>query len=231
MVTRAHLILVAMLLLAAGDRACAQSDAVKALAGSGAWEISNADRDKACTVAFKTDAARTGYKLELDPACGTTFPFAKDIEGWTLSNDVLRMVDARGKTVFEFNEVESGMYEAERPGEGLYFLQNASAAPVMRTPDQMAGEWIVKQGEKQICAMTLATTRVPNQEEALTLRIKPGCEAMVGRLNFILWRMDQGELVLASAGGQSWRFEEEETATFTWRRVPEGADDIRMVRK
>jgi hypothetical protein len=50
-------------------------------------------------------------------------------------------------------------------------------------------------------------------------------------LNFILWRMDQGELVLASAGGQSWRFEEEDTQTFTWRRVPEGAGDIRMVRK
>jgi hypothetical protein len=79
--------------------------------------------------------------------------------------------------------------------------------------------------------MTLAKTPVPNQEEALSLRIKPGCESMVARLNFILWRMDQGELVLASAGGQSWRFEEEETQTFTWRRVPEGADEIRMVRK
>lgn len=231
MVLRASLILVAMLLLAAGDRACAQSDAVKALAGSGAWEISNADRDKACTVAFKADAARTGYKLELDPACGVTFPFAKEIDGWTLSNDVLRLIDARGKAVFEFNEVESGMYEAERPGEGIYFLQNAAAAPIMRTPDQMAGEWIVKQGEKQICAMTLATTPVPNQEEALSLRIKPGCDSMVARLNFILWRMDQGELVLASAGGQSWRFEEEDTQAFTWRRVPEGADDIRMTRK
>ena len=231
MALRASLILVVMLLLAAGDRACAQSDAVKAMAGSGGWEISNADRDKACTVTFKTDAARTGYKLELDAACGTTFPFAKDIEGWTLSNDVIRLIDARGKAVFEFNEVESGMYEAERPGEGIYFLQNASAAPIMRTPDQMAGEWIVKQREKQICAMTLVNTPVPNQQEALSLRIKPGCESVVARLKFVLWRVDQGELVLASADGQSWRFEEEDTQTFTWRRVPEGADEIRMVRK
>jgi hypothetical protein len=231
MLLRAVLCLVATLLLAANDQARAQSDAIKAMAGSGAWEISNADRDKACTVNFKADAARVGYKLELDPACGTTFPFAKGIEGWTLANDVVRLVDAAGKAVFEFNEVESGMYEAERPGEGLYFLQNAAAAPIMRTPDQMAGEWIVKQGEKQICAMTLVTRPVPNQEEALALRIKPGCDGIVARLNFILWRMDQGELVLASAAGQSWRFEEEETQTFTWRRVPEGADDIRMVKK
>jgi hypothetical protein len=231
MVLRAALVLVVTLLLAAGDQARAQSDAVKAMAGSGGWEISNADRDKTCTVTFKADPARTGYKLDLDPACGNVFPFIREVEGWTLSNDVVRLVDARGKVIFEFTEVESGMYEAERPAEGLFFLQNAAAAPAIRTADQMAGEWVVMQGAKQICAMTLANTAVPNQESALVLRIKPGCEQPAARLNFVLWRLDQGELVLASAGGQSWRFEEEDTQTFTWRRVPEGADEIRMVRK
>lgn len=231
MVLRAALVLVVTLLLAAGDQARAQSDAVKAMAGSGGWEISNADRDKTCTVTFKADPARTGYKLDLDPACGNVFPFIREVEGWTLSNDVVRLVDARGKAIFEFTEVESGMYEAERPAEGLFFLQNAAAAPAIRTADQMAGEWVVMHGAKQICAMTLANTAVPNQEGALALRIKPGCEQPAARLNFVLWRMDQGELVLASAGGQSWRFEEEDTQTFTWRRVPEGADEIRMVRK
>jgi hypothetical protein len=231
MILRAGLVLVALLTAAAAGPACAQSDAVKAMAGSGNWEISNADRDKTCAVSFKADAARVGYRLELDPACANVFPFVKEVEGWTLSNDTVRLIDGRGKTVFEFSEVESGMYEAERPGEGLYFLQNASAAPDIRTPEQIAGEWVVMQGARQVCAMTLANTPVPNQEAALALRIKPGCEAVVARLNFILWRMDQGELVLASAGGQSWRFEEEDTQTFTWRRVPEGAGDIRMVRK
>src|SRR5436190_7874759 len=217
MALRAALILVAMLLLAAGDQARAQTDAVKAMAGSGGWEISNADRDKTCAVTFKADAARVGYKLDLDPACANVFPFVKEVEGWTLSNDNLRLVDARGKALFEFTEVESGMYEAERAGEGLYFLQNAAAAPAIHTPDQMAGEWVVMQATKQVCAMTLANTPVPNQDGALTLRMKPGCESVVARLNFILWRMDQGELVLASAGGQSWRFEEEDTQTLNWR--------------
>lgn len=230
MTLRAAFVLIAMLLVG-GNPARAQSDAVKAMAGSGSWEISNADRDKSCAVTFKAEPARSGYKLDFDVSCANAFPFVRDVEGWTLSNDNVRFVDARGKAVFEFTEVESGMYEAERPGEGLYFLQNASAAPVIRTPDQMAGEWVVMQAAKQVCAMTLATIPVPNQESALSLRIKPGCEAIVARLNFILWRMDQGELVLASAGGQSWRFEEEDTQTFTWRRVPEGAGDIRMVRK
>ena len=231
MALRARFILIAMLLLAAGDPALAQTEAVKAMAGSGGWEISNAERDKTCAVAFKADPARLGYKLDLDPTCGNVFAFMKDVDGWTLSNDTIRLVDVRGKTVFEFNEVESGMYEAERPGEGLYFLQNASAAPTIRTADQMAGEWVVMQAAKQVCAITLAKSPMPNQDGALMLRIKPPCEPLVARLNFVLWRMDQGELVLASAGGQSWRFEEEDTQTFTWRRVPEGADEIRMIRK
>ena len=62
MVLRAALVLVVTLLLAAGDQARAQSDAVKAMAGSGGWEISNADRDKTCTV-FVT-AKSGGKKVE-----------------------------------------------------------------------------------------------------------------------------------------------------------------------
>ena len=50
--------------------ACAQapapSDAAKAMVG--AWEISNAARDKTCPLAFKLDAGAGGFKLELDPA-------------------------------------------------------------------------------------------------------------------------------------------------------------------
>ncbi|MDE5453669.1 hypothetical protein GWE18_12505 [Bradyrhizobium sp. CSA112] len=61
------------------------------------------------------------------------------------------------------------------------------------------------------CAVTFVSTAVANHEAALVLRIKPGGELLGARLNFILWRMDQGELVLASAGGQSWRFQEEDT--------------------
>ena len=89
----------------------------------------------------------------------------------------------------------------------------------------------MSRASKTVCAMTLVNTPVPNQDGAFALRIKPGCKSLVARLNFVLWRMDQGELVLASAGGQSWRFEEEDTQTFTWRRVPESADEITMVRK
>jgi len=41
--------------------------------------------------------------------------------------------------------------------------------------------------------------------------------------------MDRGEIVLRSAGGQSWRFEEAEDSH--WRRIPETANPMLMVRK
>jgi hypothetical protein len=43
------------------------------------------------------------------------------------------------------------------------------------------------------------------------------------------WQMDRGEVVLRSADGQSWRFEETEGGR--WRRIPETANPILMVRK
>jgi hypothetical protein len=41
--------------------------------------------------------------------------------------------------------------------------------------------------------------------------------------------MDNGELVLQSARGQTWRFEENDTNT--WQRLPESADPILLVRQ
>jgi hypothetical protein len=41
--------------------------------------------------------------------------------------------------------------------------------------------------------------------------------------------MDNGELVLQSARGQTWRFEENDANT--WQRLPESADPILLVRQ
>ena len=41
--------------------------------------------------------------------------------------------------------------------------------------------------------------------------------------------MSQGELVLVSARGQTWRFEQNDANT--WQRVPESANPILLVRQ
>src|SRR5215472_3714787 len=75
-------IALALSAVGAGAQAPAPSDAAKDMVG--AWEISNAARDKTCPVTFKLDPGAGGFKLELDEACGTTFPSLKDVGVWTM---------------------------------------------------------------------------------------------------------------------------------------------------
>src|SRR5205807_9095160 len=77
---RVH-ILAVLALTGSANLALAQSpppvsDAAKELVG--AWEISNAERDRRCAVNFSIDPAPGGFRLELEPQCGSVFPPLKD---------------------------------------------------------------------------------------------------------------------------------------------------------
>jgi hypothetical protein len=228
MTGRGVLLALAIAGLAASAHAQAPlSEEAKALA-NGSWEFSNADRDKRCTIVFKTAPAAVGMRLEFDKACAEAFPFIREIAGWTIAeNDFLRLLDAKGKSMLEFSEVETGMYEAPRPGEGILFIQTAAAVgPPPKEADQMVGDWTVVRGAgKPICTLTLADTAAGSD---LALKLKPGCDAFVTRFAPTTWQMDRGELVLKNARSQAWRFEESDAAT--WSRVPETADPVLLVR-
>jgi hypothetical protein len=198
---------------------------------SGTWEMSNSDRDQLCNLTFKPEPSKGGFKLEFDPACGDTMPPMKEVEAWVHTNDALRLIDARGRTVYEFTEVEVGMYEGERKGEGIYFLQTAESAAAFapkRSADDMAGEWAMVKAEKPVCTLNLTKTATKGFDE-FRLTWRQPCDPALTRLNPNVWRMDKGELVLASPNGQVWRFEEREPQR--WRRVPEGADPIQLQKK
>jgi Protease inhibitor Inh len=195
----------------------------------GTWEFSNADRDKICTVTLKSDPAPVGFKAEFDKNCGSLFPLVNDIVGWNYpENDLLHLLDAQGKSLVEFSEVEDGIYEAPTPGIGVLFLQNAAAAGATpKPPEQVAGDWaIVRANGTPLCRLTLATTAA---QDGLALTVKPGCDPAVARLNLTLWRIDRDELMLVPARGNPWRFEEVDAKT--WRRVPESNDPIMLVRQ
>ena len=126
---------------AAHAQAPEASDAAKDMVG--AWEISNAARDKTCPLSFSLDAVTGGFKLELDEACGTAFPSLKDVTAWAMGpNDAVRLFNSKGAVVLEFTEVESFMYEAERKGEGLFFMRTQAAIKAATvSPEQVFGEW------------------------------------------------------------------------------------------
>jgi hypothetical protein len=227
---RLGLILLCLFVLA--KAAIAQSppplgDSAKSLLGD--WEFSNAERNKICTATFKDRRTAVGYRVEFDANCANLFPLVRNIAGWTFpDDDLLRLVDAQGNTLVEFSEVESGIYEAPTPGVGVLFLQNAAnAGPPAMPPDKVAGDWtITRGGDTPLCSLTLVTTPV---RDAFALTVKSGCDPAIAQLNFTQWRLDRGELVLMAARGNPWRFEEIDTVS--WRRLPESADEIMLVRQ
>jgi hypothetical protein len=194
----------------------------------GIWEFSDADHNRVCRLTFRAEPAPGGRRLEVDKSCPSLFPSTKDISGWALNNyGDLGLLDSHGEAVIELTEVESGMYDGFTPGEGRYVLQTAAAVPV-HSPEDMAGDWAIARGAgKPICTLTLANS--PAAGGVLALRVKAGCDPLVTRFNPNAWRMDQGELVLLSARGQSWQFEE--TEPDTWQRVPESADPVLLLRQ
>jgi hypothetical protein len=212
----------------------ALSDAVNAMIGN--WEFSNADHDKLCRLAFRADAAAGGYRVDVDKNCASLFPSTKDIAGWTLdSYGTLRLLDGRGNAVIELTEAETGIFDGFQPGEGRYVLQALAAAPV-RSAEDVVGEWAIARGTgKPICVLTLANSPAsadksnPATADNLSLKVKPGCDPFVARFGPTTWRIDRGDLILLSARGQIWRFEEDDADT--WLRVPETADPVLLVRQ
>src|SRR5215468_2708201 len=192
-------------------------DSAKRVVGS--WEFSNADRDRTCTATLKSDSAPGGLKIEFDANCANLFPLVRDIAAWKFpENDLLYFVDARGKTIVEFSEVEDGIFEAPTPGVGVLFLQNAAAAGAPpKPPEQIAGDWaIVRKSGPPVCTLTLAMTKA---SDGFSVAVKPGCESGI----------DRDQLMLMPARGNPWRFEEIDNSL--WRRVPESADQTTLVRQ
>lgn len=200
------------------------SDSAKSMIGN--WEFSNADRDKICTAKFTANHAASGYKVTFDANCAKLFPLVRKIAGWKFpQDDLLYLVDAKGQSLVEFSEVEDGIFEAPTPGLGVLFLQNpaaAAAAPKAKSASEVAGNWAVVRGDgAPICVLTLASG-------GFAVTAQPGCDAALAKLDFMQWRMDRGELLLVPSNGEPWRFEDVDG---NWRRVPETADHIMLVRQ
>ncbi len=205
----------------------AVSDAARELVG--AWEISNADRDKRCAVTFSIDSAPGGFKLELDPDCGNVFPAFKEIVVWTLGpKDAVRLNDARGTPILEFTEVESGMYESERTADGLYFMQAQAALKAeIRNPEQMFGDWkFLREADKPLCTLTLSGTA--DGADTYKLIVKPPCDPSIAGFGLTTWRLDRDQLVLTGRAG-TWRFSESEPTT--WERIPLSTDPLLLMRQ
>jgi Protease inhibitor Inh len=195
----------------------------------GQWELSTTERSKTCVVTMKPDVTPQGSKLELEPDCAKALPFTSAIKGWNIRGlDIVRMQDATGEAVIDFTEVESGIFEGVRSGEGVYILQNLAAArSLAKSMDQMIGDWSMVRGNGTvICGLTLTNTE--SDQDSFAVFLKPRCDAQVTKFNPTLWKLERGALQMMSSGGEIWRFEADDNAQ--WRRVPDSADPLIMLR-
>jgi hypothetical protein len=196
----------------------------------GQWELSTTERSKTCVVTIKGDPVAQGFKLELEPACKTALPFTKDIVAWSLKGlDIVRLQDATGESVIDFTEVEAGIFEGLRQGEGVYILQDLAAARSMaKSMDQMIGDWAMVRGNGQpVCGLTLTNTEA--DQDNFQVFLKPKCDAAIAQFNPTQWRLERGQIILMSKSGDVWQFEADDNAQ--WRRVPDTADPLIMLRQ
>ncbi|WP_454633426.1 AprI/Inh family metalloprotease inhibitor [Bradyrhizobium cenepequi] len=195
----------------------------------GQWELATTERSKTCVVTLKGDATAQGLKLELEPSCAAALPFTKDITAWNIKGlDIVRLHNAAGEPVIDFTEVESGLFEGFRAGEGVYILQNLAAARALaKSMDQMIGDWSMVRGNGQaICGLTLTNTEAG--QDNFQVFLKPKCDPAVTAFAPTVWRLDHGQMLLMSQKGETWQFEADDNAQ--WRKVPDSADPLIMLR-
>jgi hypothetical protein len=230
MTGRFGIALAALLVLSCGYQAGAQDAATLKKDMVGQWELSTTERSKTCVVTLKGDATSQGLKLELEPGCAAALPFTREITAWSIRGlDIVRLQDATGAPVIDFTEVESGILEGLRQGEGIYILQNLAAArSLAKSMDQMIGDWSMVRGNGQtICALTLTNTEAgPDNFQVF---LKPKCDPAIAAFAPTQWRLEHGQMLLTSASGETWQFEADDNAQ--WRRVPDSADPLIMLRQ
>ena len=217
-------------LLTCGPQASSQDAAALKREMIGQWELSTAERSKTCVVTLKNDTTAQGLKLELEPACAKALPFTKEITAWNVRGlDIVRLQDATGQPVIDFTEVESGIFEGLRTGEGIYILQNLVAArSLAKSMDQMIGDWAMVRGDgNTVCGLTL--TNNDAGDDNFQVFVKPKCDAAVAAFAPTQWRLEHGQIMLMSERGETWRFEADDNAQ--WRLVPDSADPLIMLRQ
>ena len=196
----------------------------------GQWELATTERSKTCVLTLKPDAAPRGQKPELEPGCAAALPFTKDIAGWTVKGlDIVSLQSANGEAVIDFTEVESGIFEGLRQGEGVYILQNLAAArSLAKSMDQMIGDWAMVRGNgATICSLVLTNNDAGNDN--FQVFVKPKCDSAIAAFAPSQWRLEHGQMMLMSDRGETWRFEADDNAQ--WRLVPDSANPLIMLRQ
>jgi hypothetical protein len=186
------------------------------------YELTNADGTLRCPIGLEARAAGAGLALMFErDKCNSMFGFLGEVAGWApgMAGAIL-FVAPNGKVVAEFTEGVGGTYEAIRENDGVYFLANLQfvdpAQQVQVT--ELYGEWQFSAPDgPPICRIELSDDIAG--DGIFIARVKPECDATIARFAPVLWQYERGDIVLRSKGGDTWRFEGQESGV--WTKVPD----------
>src|SRR5947209_19602332 len=94
--------------------------------------------------------------------------------------------------------------------------------------DQIIGDWSMVRGNGQtVCGLTLTNTEAT--ADNFQVFLKPKCDPAVAAFAPTQWRLERGQMLLMNARGDTWQLEADDNAQ--WRRVPDNADPLILVRQ
>lgn len=202
-----------------------------ARAVAGNFQLSSADGARACAVMLQAEPEKSGgFTIALPLDSCAVIPFAAAVRAWTPDpSGALRLLGPDGRTIAEFTEATGGSYEALREGDGVYFLAPPGGlAGIEAPPEELLGEWTLSRarGGPALCRWILTDALVGSGRR---VEVAPGCTAPLSEFAPTIWRIEGGNVVIASGAGQSTlRFARQEDGT--WAKTPERGRPLLLVR-
>ncbi len=193
---------------------------------AGVYRLSDPKGDVACAVTFATAKGKGGMVLTFEPACSRLFPLVQGVAGWSPSpRGGLQWRDEGGAVMLEFNETETGVFEAFATGErSVLFLNHAAlSAATLPSPQDVAGGWVLtRAGQKALCRIKLDDAVLGGGQQVLEDRLvlKAGeCDRGFAALGLFAWRIERELLVLYGKDDQVLTFRADGSGP-NWQKIP-----------
>lgn len=197
---------------------------------AGTFVLTSADGERTCPLVLKPTASGPGFALGFATDGCPLIAFAAQVVAWAPDPaGGIRLLNAQARTVAEFTEGAAGTYEALREGDGVYFIATPAdlQADVVHS-EELFGDWdLSRTAGTPVCRWVLSDT--PVTAGAFAVRVAPGCETALAAFTPVTWRLEGGNVLVASgSGGGTLRFARQEDGG--WARVPERGRPLLMSR-
>lgn len=204
-------------LLVLGSTAGAQEDGASpdiAEDLAGAWQIVPVDGSPACRVTLGIAPMPGGWKAEPGAQCAAIAPAAATTVAWTF-RDGLRLLDAKGVAVMQFEEDETALLSSPSVAAPAFYLVPAIPGyGRLRQPREWEGAWqFTARGQKPCVLLFGPPAKADGQHDGGSVVVRHCRSMALKRMD--RWYLEGMDVMLAGSGDAQMVF------------TPDGADTHR----